>query len=237
MATEMLSGYEPPSMSLTPDNRKANPPMLINSLEEVRPGDLMIAGQNAAPAKLTVYLGQLLLGQQFRIGRLVAGHVAVVVPGGKIVEAMPHGARIRDLTPADWSDTHAYIRLPEDYVGQHLDAAAIAMAMIGTPYSIMSYVYIAAYLAGIHSERRKARINRRHQIKIVGLNKDLANGHGWGLYDIPVEDICSVLGEQAWTLTGKKVIVGTAPQVVTPGMLTQQLWTREGVIRGGVGIS
>lgn len=208
--------------------------MTIESLDDVQAGDIMIAGQNAAPAKIVVYLGQLLLGVQFRIGRFAGGHAAVVVPGGKLVEAMPSGARVRNLLPSDWSDSHVFFRLPEDYPGQALDAASMALAMVDTPYSIMSYVYLAAYRFGFKSEWMKKRIDRRHQVKAFALNRDVPAA--WSLVDIPVEAICSVLAEQAWTLTGKKVIVGTAPQVVTPGMLTAQLWERVGVIRGGPGL-
>lgn len=209
--------------------------MTIDSLDDVQPGDIMIAGQNAAPAKVVVYLGQLLLGVQFRIGRFAAGHAAVIVPGGKLVEAMPHGARVRNLLPSDWSESHVFFRLPEDYPGQALDAAAVALAMVGTPYSIMSYVYLAAYRFGFKSEWLKNRINRRHAPMSIKFPSAPDGSRTIGR-KLPVEAICSVLAEQAWTLTGKKVIVGTAPQVVTPGMLTEQLWQRENVIRGGPGL-
>lgn len=206
--------------------------MSIASLYDVQPGDFMIAGQNAAPAKVVVYAGQLLMRQQFRIGRFVAGHAAMVVPGGKLVEAMPHGARIRDLRESDWSPSTAFFRLLEDYPGQALDAAAVAEAMIGTPYSIASYAYIGAYLAGFQPDWLAHRIDRRHdeysRLTLPSWNVATAG--------LPVEAICSVLAEQAWTLTGKKVISGTRPQVVTPGMLTNQLWNGRGTIRGGAGI-
>jgi hypothetical protein len=204
--------------------------MIIESLEDLRPGDLMLCGQSAAPAKLLVYIGQLFMGQQFRIGKFAAGHAAVVVPGGRIVEAMPHGARVRDLRPSDWSPDHVYIRLPEDYPGQALDAAAAALAMVGITYSIVSYVYIGTFLAGFKFDRLAKRIDRRHPVLV---NFPV---RGSSIIRIPDEAICSVLAEQAWTLTGYSVIHGTRPQVVTPGMLGIQLWTREGVIRGGAGL-
>lgn len=204
--------------------------MRIESLDDLRPGDLMLCGQAQAPAKLTVYLGQLWMGQQFRIGKFAAGHAAVVVPGGRIVEAMPNGARVRDLRPSDWSPDHVYLRLPEDYAGQHLDAAAVALAMVGTPYSIMSYVYVGLFLAGFKFDWLAKRIDRRQPAQIPFVPGAVRT------IRIPVEAICSVLAEQSWTLTGYKVIFGTRPQVVTPGMLGIQLWTREGVIRGGAGL-
>lgn len=208
----------------------------INSLSDLQPGDIMIAGQSEAPAKLLVYGGQLLMGEQFRIGKFVAGHAGVIVPGNKLVEAMPGGARIRDLRSTDWSPGQMYFRMPEDYVGQAYDAAAYAMAMVGTPYSIASYAYLAAWRFHFRTEWLANRINRRHQVRVFGLTKDLAVGQAWSLHDIPLEAICSVLAEQAWTLAGKKVIRGTAPQVVTPGMLTERLWLSPLVLRGGAGI-
>lgn len=209
--------------------------MKILSLDDVRAGDIMVSGMSTAPTKIVVYGGQFLLGEQFRVGRFVAGHAGVVVPGGRLVEAMPRGARIRDLRETDWSPAHAYFRLPEDYEGQAKDAASVAMAMIGTPYSIASYAYLAAYLGGIQSECLADRINRRRDPIVLPLFHK--PGPNWNLgIRLPVEAICSVLAEQSWTLTGKEVVLNTKPQVVTPGMLTGQLYGREGVIRGGLGL-
>lgn len=205
--------------------------MSIRSLQDVRPGDFLISGQNTAPNKVLVYGGQWLLHEQFRIGEFVAGHAAMIVPGGALVEAMPSGARKRDLRDTDWSPAHAYFRLPEDYPGQALDAAAVAEAMIGTRYSIASYAYLGAYLGGFKSECLAERIDRRRSSTRI----TLPSGH-LSTDDLPLEAICSVLAEQSWTLTGKKVISGTKPQVVTPGMLALQLWLRPGIIAGGVGI-
>ena len=204
--------------------------MDIKSLNDLRPGDIMIAGQSAAPAKLLVYGGHLLLGERFRIGKFLACHAAVVVPDGKLVEAMPHGARIRDMTEKDWTPAQAYFRLPEDYPGQSQDAATMAMAMIGTPYSIASYLYLAAFRFGIKAGWLRDRIDERHGAVV---NLPITGNFMLGL---PNEAICSVLADQAWTLVGKKVIHGTAPQVVTPGMLVSQLWQTPGVLRGGAGL-
>lgn len=205
--------------------------MTIDSLDDVRPGDIMISGQSTAPNQLIVYGGQLLIGEQFRIGPFAAGHAGVVTPKHKLVEAMPSGARERELRDSDWSERHIYFRLPEDYANQHIDAALIARAMIGTPYSLMSYAYLAAVRFGIRSEWLYRRIDRRKWTDVM----DFQN-HQRASLRIPVEAICSVLAEQAWTLTGKKVVHGTRPQVVTPGMLTKQLWVNRAVDRGGFGL-
>jgi hypothetical protein len=201
--------------------------MSIDSLDDVQAGDLMFASQAARSTRTLVNTGEWLMHDNFEIGEFSVGHVAVVIPGGKIVEAMPHGARIRDFTPADWGPHTAFVRLPEDYPGQALDAAAVAEVMVGTPYSILSYVYIALFLAGLNFNWLAKRINRRLPVDVI----TLPSGRVINVA-LPVEEICSVLAEQSWTLTGKKVVVGTAPQVVTPGMLARQLWERLGVLKG-----
>ena len=195
----------------------------------------MISGMSTAPTKAITYLGQLLLREHFRIGRFVAGHTGIITPGGKVVEAVSSGARERDLRESDWSEEHAYLRLPEDYAGQHLDAAAIARAMIGIPYSIASYAYLGSYIAGCESDYLLRHIDRRQDP--ISIHVPAPRIHTLIDIRLPVEAICSVLCDQAWTLTGKKVVDKTKPQVVTPGMLTRQLWTRPGVQRGGPGLS
>lgn len=207
--------------------------MSISSLDDVRPGDFMICGQNTAPNKALVYAGQLWMRDHFRIGRFVAGHAGIITPGGKLVEAMPSGARERDLRETDWSPSHAYFRLLEEYPGQAMDAAFVARSMIGLRYSLVSYGYIGAYQFGWDSQWMANRINRRQDEvtrRVLPVSGRLMTAA------IPLEAICSVLAEQSWTLTGKKVIVGTKPQVVPPGMLTNHLWNSRGTIRGGAGI-
>lgn len=202
--------------------------MQIQSLDDVRPGDIMVSGMSTAPTKVLVYGGQLLLHEYFRVGKFIAGHAGVVSAPGRLVEAMPSGARERGLRESDWSPKHVYFRLPEQYPGQALDAAAAARTMIGTPYSFASYAYLGLYLGGYRPEWLAHRIDRRryHDNQFV-----LPSGI-YAAVEPPVEAICSVLAEQAWTMTGMKVIRGTRPQVVTPGMLAKQLWRRPGVIRG-----
>lgn len=203
--------------------------MTIKSLSDVRPGDIMISGMNTAPNRILVYGGQLLMRDHFRMGKFVAGHAGVVTFGGKLVEAMPSGARERDLRDDDWSESHAYFRPSEDYFSQHRDAAKIAQYMVGTPYSFMSYAYLGAFLAGWDSRALGQRINRRHGPIVIPGATPMRS------IMLPHEAICSVLADQAWSLTGKTLIVGTHPQVVTPGMLTQHLWSTC-AIRGGAGI-
>jgi hypothetical protein len=201
--------------------------MTIESLSDLRPGDIMISDQSTAPNKIIVYGGQLLIGEHFRIGKFAAGHAGVIGPEGQtLIEAMPSGARERDLRETDWSSDHWYFRLPEDYLDQHVDAALVARAMVGTPYSWASYGYLAAHRFGVGPEKwLEQRINRRTgEFVPLRFGTDSVN-------TLPVEAICSVLADQSWSLTGYKVVSGTKPQVVTPGMLTSQLLFKPGVIR------
>jgi hypothetical protein len=215
--------------------------MRIGSLQDLRPGDIMVSGMNTAPTRALVYGGQLLLAEHFRVGHFVAGHAGVISTKGGLVEAMPSGARHRRLTSKDWSPKHMYFRIPEDYPGQHVDAARSAEIMIGTPYSLLSYAYLGAYLlsrrvfvSATHLEWLAKHINRR---RTHPTNQFFHPDAQRLIYvDPPKEAICSVLAEQAWTMTGMTVIRGTRPQVVTPGMLAWQLLTYPGIVLGGPGL-
>lgn len=182
---------------------------------------------------LGVGLGQILLGEGFRVGDLSVRHVGIVVeaarpevdghPGGAwfpplLVQAMPDGAEMVPMNGDDhWTEHHAYVRLTEDYPEQAEDAAVCARVMVeeGVSYSWASYLALAAWRFGWRTDRLGAWIDRRRR------SKD-------GL-DIPREAICSVLVDQAWTLTGKQVMPReTHPQVVTPGALAAHLLTVPG---------
>lgn len=203
----------------------------IPTLAAVRPGDLMFTTMSGAPAQVVVYAGQLALGEFVAIGRFIVGHVGIVGPDGELIEAMPRGARERDLRASDWSPKTAFARLPTAYDGQHMDAARIARRMIGTPYSFGSYVQLAAWRFGWKTWALEERINRRRPPytfrTMRGEDVDLA---------LPTEAICSVLVDQAWSLAGARVMVGTKPQIVTPGALAAQLLRRRDIEWGGLGI-
>ncbi|GIE75787.1 hypothetical protein Aph02nite_17370 [Actinoplanes philippinensis] len=219
--------------------------MAIGSLADLRPGDIMFAPIGGlVPGVFPVGLGQLALGEVFRVGRLSVRHVGIVVEamddwsgepdlrtGPRLVQAMPGGAEEIDLfTGTHWTPRHAYLRLPEDYPGQAADAAAIARHMVGTPYSFGSYAALAAWRFGFKAKRLQAWINRRHPaVKVPGLSAEMMLVPG---LQLPVEAICSVLVDQAWTLAGKDVMPNTAEQAVTPGALANQLWRTPGAIWG-----
>jgi hypothetical protein len=158
-----------------------------------------------------------------------------VITAPRLVQAMPHGAEEIEMRyDTHWTPRHAYVRLPEDYPGQGEDAAAIARLMVreGVAYSFASYGALAAWRWGWKTPRLEAWIGRRrpetHYIR-PGM-------FGSRAFQLPVEAICSVLADQAWSLAGKRVMVGTVPQVVTPGAMAGRVWDRPGVVRGGFGL-
>lgn len=253
---------------------------IINSLEDVRPGDFCftkISRPRAAAA--LVRGGQWLLGERVRIGRLSVDHVIVVteaagevkegtwsmdellavpVPGHVAprvytlpigVQAMPGGAERVTLTPErHWGPEVAYCRLPEDYPGQALDAAAVAQAMVraGVAYSFGSYAMLAAWRYGIKAKWLERRIDRRRPARHIatpsgksdpGTGGYLTGNPGLHSVALPVEAICSVLADECWTAVGKQVMDGVPRQVVTPGALAMKLWWRTpGAIWGGAGM-
>lgn len=212
----------------------------MTSISDLRPGMIgfgPVGGWFQAPD----VIGQFILGEGFAVGDVQVGHVFVVTkdwtnndPGPiapRAVEAMPGGA-VEVAIPERWTSRFAYVRLPEDYPGQAADAAAIARAMIGTPYSFASYAALAAWRFGMKTKRLESWIDRRKPAQAIpGLG---LQGHGptetidFGRR-LPAEAICSVLADQAWALTGKQVMpAGTPHQCVTPGALAKALLEMDG---------
>lgn len=200
------------------------------SIADLRPGDIGF-GPLTGVGNPLVGIGQAILGEGFTVGKLNIGHVFVVVgndgapqPDVYAVEAMPHGAR-QALINNRWTPEYAYARLPEDYPGQAADAAAIAHAMIGTPYSFASYAALAAWRFGWKTPRLEKWINRRKQPPIhLPMSGPVPENLPGRWIDLPREAICSVLADQAWALTGKQVMpAGTPHQCVTPGALAGAL--------------
>lgn len=153
---------------------------------------------------------------------------AITAP--KLVQAMPGGAEeIEMRQDTHWTPRHAYVRLPEDYRGQAADAAAIACLMVrhGVAYSFASYAALAAWKLGLSTPRLEKWIGRRqdaihpiptHQPILAVRNEPIE-------VRLPVEAICSVLVDQAWTLAGKKIMHNVPHQCVTPGALATRLLT------------
>lgn len=232
----------------------------INGLQDVRPGDLIFTDiSEPLAASMLVKIGMLVLGERVRIGRRSFDHVLIVTEaadedywvdgdgeehlcGPLAVQAMPGGAEEIELTEAKhWGPKVSVCRLPEDWPGQALDAAAIARVMVrvGTPYSFASYLMLALWRWGVRPAWLAARINRRRpgtlRLERWSGGPEMGAGKTRGGH-LPVEAICSALVDACWTLAGHEVCVGTKPQIVTPGMLAMQLWRRVGSIWGGEGI-
>lgn len=223
----------------------------IRSLQDVRPGDLFL-GPIGGLAGVAVRAGQLAVDGGWRVGPLDVRHIGVVTEAGRpgdrtweggaaprMVQAMPSGAEEIELRQdRHWTPRCAFARMPEDYPGQAADAAAIARAMIGIPYSWASYAALSLYRLGYDAPRLTNWIGRR-QVESLKLDH-WSNGPaappypGWTRGGhLPVEAICSVLADQAWSLAGKRVMVGTAPQAVTPSQLGQALlFEMQGVVWG-----
>jgi hypothetical protein len=237
---------------------------VIGSLDDVQPGDLIFTEiREPWAASVLVKLGMLALAERVRIGRRSFDHVIVVTeagapgvdpgdhtyigdrPGSETrptvrrpaigVQAMPRGAERVELTPAQhWTDRTAVVRIPETYPGQGLDAAAIAKLFVVAQvrYSFASYLQLALWRFGWKTPRLEARIDRRQDPRRIYLP-----GRDYHIMvRLPVEAICSVVGDQVWTLTGKRVVEGVAKQAVTPGKLVMSLWRYPGAIWGGPGI-
>jgi hypothetical protein len=219
----------------------------IKSLADLQPGDIMF-GPIGGAVGLGVGLGQVALGEGFRVGTLSVRHVGIVVEAGtvadptwesgalpRLVQAMPGGAEeIGMMMDTHWTPRHAYVRLPEDYPGQAADAAAIARLMVaqGVSYSFASYAALAAWKWGLKAERLERWIGRRGPRMSITLPASPTPFISDGVA-LPLEAICSVLVDQAWSLTGKKIMEGVPHQCVTPGALAGRLlFETEGVTWG-----
>lgn len=200
---------------------------------DLRPGDIGF-GPLSGMARTAMW-GQFILGEGFHVRDLQVGHVFIVTEAGRpnppypdgkgnywprAVEAMPRGARDIPLAGDRWNQRYAYVRLAEDYAGQADDAAAIARAMIGTPYSFASYVALAAWRFGLKVGRLEEWIDRRRDSEVVFPSDEPGT---YRVVRIPQEAICSVLVDQAWSLAGKQIMHGVAHQCVTPGALAGRL--------------
>lgn len=237
----------------------------IKSLYDVRPGDLFI-GNISGWVGVGVDLGETLIGDGFRIGQLSVRHIGIVTEAGRVpgepaasiarafglpphlagvgklprmAQAMPGGAEVITLTPEHhWTPKSAFIRLPEDYPGQALNAAAVAVAMVdaGVAYSPLSYAAIALAWRGIDPPKLMNWIDRRRDPVSVTLPAGRTPFMDEG-FRFPVEAICSVFFDQAWTLAGKQVMpAGTPAQLVTPGGLARQWFRAPGTVCGGAGL-
>jgi hypothetical protein len=234
---------------------------IITKIQDVRVGDIFL-GPIGGLTGAAIGLGEFLMDGGFRVGTVDVRHAGIVVtaepglsypdppldypdgtpyPAGvldhfELAQAMPKGAETTVMTYAKhWNDRCLYARLPEDYPGQAQDAAAIARLMVseGLAYSFASYAALAAWHWGISTPKLEAWIGRRRDTAVMyPSHSPWAGGADKGVI-LPVEAICSVFVDQAWSLTGKKIFDDGRPhQCVTPSQLAQRLLSTDGVVLG-----
>lgn len=217
----------------------------IHGLADVQPGDIYL-GPISGALGAAIRAAEVIVDGGWRVGPLHVEHIGIVTKaawdGGhegvnpRMVQAMPHGAEEIELRQqTHWTPRCAYARMPEDYPGQAVDAAAIARLTVaeGVAYSFASYAALAAYRWGWKAPRLTKWIGRRGlPTTAPGLTGEGFRQNG-PTFRLPVEAICSVLVDQAWSLAGKRVMEDTAPQAVTPSMLGRRLLTgMENVVWG-----
>jgi hypothetical protein len=219
----------------------------ITHLRDVRVGDIFL-GPIGGLVGAGVGIGEFIVDGGFRVGHVDVRHAGIVVtahPGTRytdehpygimdtfeLAQAMPRGSEITTMTyDKHWTDRCLYARLPEDYPGQAEDAAEVARRMVaaGVAYSFASYPALALHrwTGGWPSLDRW--IDRRRA--------GTRNSGGSWTNDFPVEAICSVFVDQAWTLAGKTVMSGVKPQTATPSLLAKALLQTDGVVLGWPGL-
>lgn len=176
---------------------------------EPQPGDIGLVAVPGVGGPL-IRLGQWLAGD----GWTAYQHVFVYVGDGKIMEAMPGGARLVELSYR-YGDPREikYLRCPPQY-GE--DVAQKAISFLDVPYSALDYVAIGLHRFRIPTPHlRKFIENRKHQI-------------------------CSQLADSAAALGGWHIFAdGRWPGYVTPNDLGKvyKLQEKSGVIQERVKVS
>lgn len=92
-------------------------------------------------------------------------------------------------------------------------------------YSFASYPALAAWHWGISTPHLEEWIGRRQEPTPFTCHCDVPTDDHVEI-QLPVEAICSVLADQSWSLTGKRIMVGVPHQCVTPSTLAQTLLTK-----------
>jgi hypothetical protein len=134
-----------------------------------------------------------------------------VITAPRVVEAMPDGARERDLGDRDWAAGHVFVRPMLDN-SQGVEIATAARNYIGTPYGFLTYGALGANFLipdGSTGKRLESAIARR-----ITDRKEM---------------ICSQLADQALADAGVHVFRdGRLPQDVVPSELFLRLLDRPG---------
>ena len=137
------------------------------------PGDIGLVKMEG-PGGHTIRVLQFLNGDGFKDFQ----HAFVYVGNGKIVEAMPGGARLADLSHYDGYKI-LWLRCPTKYGA---DVAQAAISMIGVPYSWADYGAIALHRFKIPTPHLRHYIETsRHQICSQLANRATMIG-GWHIF-------------------------------------------------------
>jgi cell wall-associated NlpC family hydrolase len=154
-----------------------------------QPGDFGLTTISGTVGRL-IRFGQWLNGDGFSVYE----HAFIVIPGGKLVEAEPGGARIGELSE--------YTNVSVDYSSwpltdeQRHAVVGAATALLSTPYSALDYLALATH---------------RLHIPAPGLRSYISStGHM----------ICSQLVDEVYRRAGVQLFNdGRWPGFVTPGSL------------------
>lgn len=168
-----------------------------------RPGDIGLTSIQG-PVGALIRAGQFLNGDGFASYE----HAFVVLPGSRLIEAMPGGARIRALAEYD-QRTVLYVSPAGLTYAQRVLIAETAAAYEGVGYSFLDYTALAAH---------------RFHLPLPGLRRYVASTRHL---------ICSQLADQAYADAGVQLFRdGRWPGYITPGALFELLahdTAREGV--------
>ncbi|MGW1194744.1 hypothetical protein ACWD4B_02620 [Streptomyces sp. NPDC002536] len=151
------------------------------------PADIGLT-QIAGPTGRLIRVGQWLNGNGFADYE----HAFLVLPGGKLLEAEPGGARIRPLE--EYTHSRVLYVYPPGLTGQQRVAVcAAAGRYVGVPYSFLDYGAIAAH---------------RFRLPLPGLRRYVASTR---------HQICSQLVDQCYQDAGVHLFAdGRWPGYVTP---------------------
>lgn len=154
-----------------------------------RPGDIFLTSSNSRIGGL-VRLLQAIIGDYS-----IYTHCGIVLEHGDIVEAMPEGARVRDLT--EYKNDPRIVFSNFDLTDkQRNDICAAALSYVGVGYSWADYLYMALNHWGLKSKWIKRHIATSRKM------------------------ICSQLVTQCYTDAGIDLFTdGRTPEDVTPGDL------------------
>ncbi|MEU2426984.1 hypothetical protein ABZ619_39230 [Streptomyces sp. NPDC007851] len=167
-----------------------------------QPGDIGLTSITG-PVGALIRFGQWLNGDGF--GQYQ--HAFIVLPGGRLIEAMPGGAIVDELSKYD--DRHVLYVSPVDLTpAQRKAICDCALKYEGVPYSFLDYVALALH---------------RFHIRVPGLRRYIqATGHM----------ICSQLDDRAYRDAGQILFRdGRWDGYVTPMAIANELAV-DGIQRG-----